>query len=422
MINFRENLLILSLLFVTSSLFFLFVQMAVLRFLRPDRLVGDETEYMAAAKGEKSNSVWIRVPFMFWIGRCARFAFPDVDDLGFRLSISAVSALTTGMVVTTAYMISGVQAAILVSCFLLLLVERIVLACHIWPDTVLGLWLTAFCILLLITDNPVALGIMGILAAIAFLTRFEYLVLSLLGWLLVVFKGVSIGDSTLFLLFPTIVALTLLCLYNRWKYATWWPDTTFIFNIAVSKLESDKPDLKIEQLMQHTLGHFRQVNSATLSEQYQLIPNKWGGVVGLFKGVIKRHISLLAQETFLERFFWKNSNPVYQGTIADGMRYFFLPTLRWGFTALCVVCLFVMPLMIAKGEVLWMLPVLCMYISASFFQTRTRYRVAFVPTMVLFAALGLQEINRFETEMYWGLVNVTLFIILISIVKPRQEI
>jgi hypothetical protein len=407
---------------MSTSLFFLLVQVIVLKFLRPIRLIGDETEYVNASKGEKSNSVWIRVPLMFWIGRCIRFVIPNSGDSIFRLSISVISALSAAMVVTAAYMISGIQTAVMVGLFQLVLVERIILACHIWPDTVLGLWLTAFCILLLITDNPIALGILGFLAAMAFLTRFEYLILSLLGWLVVIFKGVPIGDSTLFLLVPTLITLTLLSIYNKWKFATWWPDTTFIFNIAVSKLESDKPNLKIEQLMQHTLSHFRQTNSATLSEQYQLIPNKWGGVVGLFKGVIKRHISLLSQETFLERFFWKNSNPVYQGTIADSMRYFFLPTLRWGFTALCVVCLFVMPLMIAKGEVLWMLPVLCMYISASFFQTRTRYRVAFVPTMVLFAALGLQEINRFETEMYWGLLNVTLFIILISIVKPRQEI
>ncbi len=96
-----------------------------------------------------------------------------------------------------------------VGLLLTLMPGRIILSHHIWPDIWLGLWLSLACLALVYPDLPPDLRalLLGSVAALAFLTRFDAL-------LLAPFSGFALAPESIWhwvlILLPTLAAFALL--------------------------------------------------------------------------------------------------------------------------------------------------------------------------------------------------------------------
>jgi len=228
-----------------SWVFYLFVllvlaiiQLASRRALGPTKSVGDENDYIncGGQPDPYQPTRFLRVPFMAWVSsKCHRFS-SDPEILLRRVTgIASIVTILVSMI--SAGIIGGDGAAILIGLILGFMPGRIILSNHIWPDIWLGLWLSLIYLVLVYPDLPSGLRalFLGLLAALAFMTRFEAL-------LLAPFTGFGMASSALwewiFILSPTMLLFIALSIRNAHRYKIPWPDTTWMFNLMITAGET----------------------------------------------------------------------------------------------------------------------------------------------------------------------------------------
>ena len=213
-------------------------QLSVRRALGPTKRVGDESGYIrcGAQKDPYQPGMFLRVPLMAWLSKqCHRFSSNPENLL--RTTTSIASAVTILVSMISARILGGDGGAILIGLILGFMPGRIILSYHIWPDIWLGLWLSLFCLVLVYPDLPPSLRaqLLGLVAVLAFITRFDALLLAPL-------TGFGMAPLALwewvFILSPTLLVFIVLSIRNAHRYRIPWPDTTWMFNLMVAAGET----------------------------------------------------------------------------------------------------------------------------------------------------------------------------------------
>lgn len=228
------------LVFLLALLILATIQYLVRRELGPIEKVGDECGYIkcGAQQDPYQPGVFLRVPFMAWLSKqCHRFSSNPESMLRTTTSIASLVTILVSMI--SARILGGDGAAILIGLILACMPGRVVLSHHIWPDIWLGLWLSLFCLVLIHPDLSAGLRaqLLGLVAALAFMTRFEALLLAPV-------TGLGMAALTMFewvfILSPTLLVFIVLSLRHAYRYQIPWPDTTWMFNLMIAAGETDQ--------------------------------------------------------------------------------------------------------------------------------------------------------------------------------------
>jgi len=218
--------------------FMVFLQLSVRRVLGPMKMVGDENGYIAcgAQVDPYRPEMLLRVPLMAWLSKQAH-RYSSNPERFLRSATSLASMVTILVTMVSARITGGDAIAILVGLILVFMPGRLVLSHHIWPDIWLGLWLSLFCLVLVYPDLPPGLRaqLLGLVAALAFMTRFDALLLAP-----VTAFGVApmAPWDWVFILSPTLLVFMVLSIRNAHRYRIPWPDTTWMFNLMIAAGET----------------------------------------------------------------------------------------------------------------------------------------------------------------------------------------
>lgn len=390
-----------------ALLFATLLQVMVARRLRPSRYVGDEAEYCLKAAELRKKRPWIRVPL-----------YRGVVQAWVRLGNARVgtSVMSLGTVVLAVWFVqaqAGALAAVLTAIMLVLNIERMVLALHLWPDTVLGLLVLAMGILLHGYSATTAVPL-AIIAAIAQGIRIEAAAYCVFAALCpVVLSGVPVGMQGM----PALVCLTAAAgytAYNGFIHNKWRLDTTVGFNIAVAKTELSTPDASVSALMKQTVATQNGVKAA---------PGAAGSLWVMLAQAVGRAKSLLGPETFVSQRLMQTNGPGYadpdwlmQPGIMRGW-------LRYGTTAGFLATLFVLPSALeAMGAMAAMFGFATLLYCG--LQTRSRYRMVLLPLQAVLFGFGAAETwaNPALPHILAGFGLIAVFLAVLIFARSRNEI
>ncbi len=216
-----------------------FVRLTIRRALGPVVGVGDECSYVqcGAQTDPYAPGQFLRVPLMAWLSKQAH-CYSTNPEQTLRSATTAASALTSLASMLSAQLIGGTQAALVIGLLLVLMPGRLILSQHVWPDIWLGLWLSLACLILVYPDLPSNLraALLGIVSALAFMTRFDAL-------LLAPFAGFALTPGPIrdwiFVLAPTLLVFAYSSVRNARRYQIPWPDTTWMFNLMIAAGETE---------------------------------------------------------------------------------------------------------------------------------------------------------------------------------------
>ena len=215
------------------------VQWFVRRAMGPIVSVGDEYGYISC--GEQADpyhpEAFLRVPLMAWLSKQSHRHSSNPEQT-LRLAVSIASAATILVSMVSAQILGGFQGSLFIGLLLVVMPGRIILSHHIWPDIWLGLWLSLACLILVWPGLSLNLSIilLGLVAALAFMTRFDAL-------LLAPFVGFGLMPLSfwqwVFILLPTMVVFAGLSIRNARRYKIPWPDNTWMFNMMIAAGETE---------------------------------------------------------------------------------------------------------------------------------------------------------------------------------------
>lgn len=380
--------------------------------LKPLKLVGDENEYVGHNNATGKGKLWVRVPFYGWLLALTPKFNEEYHFNSYRVFNGLIAALVVGLSVwyiTDALnwywgLFSGVVS--------LLVIERSILAIHLWPETLLGLLLLSFCISVESWSSQTAFMFTGLIIAFAFATRIDYLGLLPVSCLLLFIYGEVSTFTLMNLLVPFLVTFVFLSIYNGVKFGIWLPDTTLLFNIKVFNNELKGSDKPVQTLMQETVKEFKSHNGPAVEANWSL----WKIAYHFFR----RLKNIIGKEVFITENLLQKNQGNYSGVgfnrfskiIKFNLSYMF--TLVF-FTYLALIAFIPLVFTISLGAIIF---------AASAIQTRGRYRVATIPTMITGIIFGLH--NMLLIPMLWSgiLIGVVCMICAAAIllVPQRHEI
>lgn len=404
-----------------TSLFLLamLIQLIVLKWLKPQKTTGDETEYINKAKHIDAECLWLRVPLFVLIPWLALRWDERHQTRNARFLVSVISASTTGVAGWWVHQQAGLCAGLIAGLLILLSLERAILAIHLWPDIMLGLWFLLFTIAMTQADGQYGWGLLGIIAALGFLTRLDFAVLGVFGWVLALVRDADPLISFVLVIGPTLFAALLLAVRNGLVHGLWLPDTTFLFNFNVAATETKHPGATTGELMLRTAEKLRMGRANADSP--------WTGIRQVFFNqpvlclvqMFRRIVILLGRETFVRQNLVQHNRAAYVpalhlGTIAG------LNLLHW-FSIVFVGFLFFIPDI--RSDVVSL--VLVMVFVQSSVQTRSRYRMSIYPALSASVVIGAWGAAGSGEVIGWvsanGLLAVAAAFILI-IARPRPEL
>ena len=360
------------------------VQLSVRRALGPTKKVGDEGGYITcgAQPDPYQPGIFLRVPLMAWISSlCHRFSSNPERQLRRATGIASIVTILVSMI--SARMIGGDGAAILIGLILGFMPGRIILSNHIWPDIWLGLWLSLFCLVLVYPDLPPNLRalLLGLLAVLAFMTRFEAL-------LLTPFTVFGMAPLALwewvFILSPTLLVFIVLSIRNAHRYKIPWPDNTWMFNLMIAAGETGQQKASkvlVEQEVFKVLRVWRKLNdpgrfAASIDSLRRLFAWPVRAIAGMF---LRLWASIGPDSFVLQRLL-----PPFGSAYSDISK-----PLNHGLNIALVlafpvfVSATILALLVADQTVAVIIWPTMAYAVTSLFHNRTRYRQAWLPGAAL---------------------------------------
>ena len=373
------------------------MHLAVLPKLRPKRLIGDESEY---ATVEPPNVPWIRVPGQRWLIQGAlRFtAHPVWLNIG-------LSILTIAILAGYCALHFGAPAAIFVVIAMLFSVERIVLSHHLWPD--IGLGLVLVCVSLLAASNLASAPVLvAVLAAMALTLRIEAAALCVVASLSPVLTSTGTGWVTIVPALICATAVVALSVRAKLLHGIFWFDTTVPFNWRVAQKSVAMPDAPLNQVM-------RSVAEGSSN------PAQPGRAMAHLPVLLSRIRTYIGAETFIRQSLLRDNRAEYADANWLDANHLIRLNLKYGFTFLVVMFLIFSPLMPISIWVTFS-AVVILYTAV---QTRSRYRMVVLPTMVLGIAHGLQTlIEKPDLNAMWpGFIATLLALVILKLAPERRE-
>lgn len=402
------------------------IQLSVRHAMGPAVSVGDESDYICcgAQADPYLPGIFLRVPFMAWLSKQAH-RYSSSPERVLRSSTGIASMLSIVFCMLSAQMIGGVYVAFLTGLLLVVMPGRIILSNHIWPDIWLGLWLSLVCLILVYPDlssNQRAL-LVGLVAALAFITRFDAL-------LLAPFAGIGLAPlpfiEWLFILLPTLFVFAFLSIRNARRYRIPWPDTTWMFNIMIAAGETGKNrahKVHVEEEVRKVLTVWQTLEhpdrfSSTVTSLRSLVARP----VRAVKGVLVRIWASLGPDSFVLHRLLPPDGSAYPG-ISKNFNHLLKVALLVAFPVFTSMT--VLAFLVAKPSlpvVLW--PTLA-FAAASLIHNRTRYRQAWLPGAALILIAAVSEPGFWSILLSTGsitkwLVAVALAVALVCF-RTRSE-
>lgn len=396
------------------SLFFILLaftlHLGLLFWLRPVKLVGDENEYVSRQAATGAGKLWVRVPLFRWLLSINHpFAKKD-NDTPYRIFNGLIGSIAIGISTWYVTEMAGIFWGIFSGITLIILIERAILAIHLWPETLLGLLLICFCIFAETISSETSLLCMGIITALAFATRVDYISLLPVGFVLLLFSGDITAFKLLMLTGPFAITALALSIFNGLNYRIWLPDTTLLFNIRVFKNEMNGPNKTVETLMRETSKEF----SSGKTDKAK--PN-WSPI-NIFYHYARRLKNIIGEEVFISENLLQANKGKYSEISIQGYSKIIKLNLSYFFTFL----LFVYLAIIAFIPLSFTLAIGAMIFAASAIQTRGRYRVALIPAISTGIALGFNEL--FSASSYsWNDIGLGFSAVLVAaavMIAPRR--
>lgn len=367
------------------------IQYSVRRAMGPSACIGDEVDYVrrGGATDPYAPGLFLRVPMMAWMSKQAH-RFSSNPEWMLRSAAGVASATSIIACMMSAQILGGAPVMIFVGLLLLVMPGRVILSRHIWPDIWLGLWLSLSCLILVYPDlssNFRAISL-GLLASLAFITRFDALLLAPL-------SGFALAplpiQGWVFILLPTLVAFAWLSARNARRYQIPWPDTTWMFNVAIAAGETEKKagKVKVEQEIIEVVGVWNKLDEpGRLSSGLAGIRKLFARPLRTFSGVLMKVWASLGPDSFVMHRLLPPDGVAYPEISAGINRGLKIAlTLAFPvFTSMMVLALLVSEA--STSIVVW--PTLAVA-AATLIHNRTRYRQAWLPGAAVLLASALSS-------------------------------
>ena len=390
----------------------LMLQRMLLNGLKPQKLVGDESEYLRLANGKRDNTLWVRVPLgaaPLWFFR--RWPIARQTTAG-RAVISFVSSVTVGLTTWFAFRAGGPAAALTAGTLALLCVERGVLAIHLWSDIGLGLWLLLLSEVMRNASSLPDMAMIGGIVAVGVLTRIDFLAAWGVAILFAVFQDTALWPTICFVAGPTVIAVAGLTLLHGMRHGVWAPDTSLLFNISVAVTEARHPEMTTQDLMHTTVARRRQGQSVFVPSDSK--SEVWLGPALYL--LLRRLVVLLGPETFVRHNLLNKRLAGYRpfhlslkhgGTGANLSFWFsavFLAFLLLSSQITLEISLLVMAVVMTQAAV----------------QTRSRYRMSLLPVLATNVAIAVWS-GGISAFSWSGLALGMACVALQVCIRPRSE-
>jgi hypothetical protein len=370
------------------------VQLAALWRMGGRRAIGDELGYLerGGSQDPLAPRQFLRVPLLPWLAAFCRGSAPlDVGERRLRLLMSAAGILTVVVTAIAGWQLGGPAVALLGALLLAVQPERVLLGCHLWPDTLLALVLAGQTAVSALPASPAVALIAGGLCTLGVLTRIDFLVvppLLLAAWR--VSQGPLSALTGWAVIGPPLLALALVTIRNGRRYGVWLPDDTWAFNLMVARSEArlvDEGRFAIEPAVADAVKSWRDLTHRQAPRQglgalWENLrsPHHFG------RGIARRILTLVGPDTFLRQKVLPR-DAAYPD-LADRWRRRWDAALRIAFPLLAATVLIsglAGPRL--PGGFAW--PTLGLLAVAVLFHARTRYRVTALPALSLVAAQGI---------------------------------
>jgi hypothetical protein len=365
---------------------------------------GDECDYLARSQWPDPHrpEFFLRVPVMPALFQLAGRVTGDPERV-MRFAGTGVGVLTVVLVMMAGVSVGGPLAGGLAAIAMLLLVERVILSTHLWPDTPLS---TLHALALLLLSSP-TFGFetqwlaLGAVVAMAAMIRIEQLALApgVALVLLVRDPGDWLAIASC-VLGPTVLATTLWTAVAWRRYRIALPDTTWKFNLRI--LDRQLAETRGGPVSVHgtITGILATGDAAATTRPGNSSAKPWKPWA-YFVSILRRAAACMGPDTFVEGRLLPpigQAYPAMSETAALRLR----PWLRWSFPLLVVSAVWAM---LASGYLpdylIAAVPVFAALVVAHF---RTRYRLVLMPWLCVACVDALARL-RFETL---GLVDLAI--------------
>ncbi len=372
------------------------IQLAALRGMGRRRPIGDEINYLArgAAEDPAAPRLFLRVPLVPWLAAvCRRAGDREAGERRFRRLVALAAALTVAAILIAGWRLGGPVVALLAALLLVVQPERILLGCHLWPDTLLGLVLAALAAVSTLPGSPVAALAAGGLCTLGVLTRIDFLVplpFLLAAWW--VAHGPPSAVAGLALAAPPLLALVVVTVRNGRRYGIPLPDTTWAFNVELAGSEARRAGaiqpgvLAVTEAWKPLTPAQKIRRGIAALGRLLRSPRLFG------RGMGRRILTLAGPDTFIRQLLLPRAAAYPE--LGEGARDRWGAGLRIAFPLLLTVVLITSAAgwRLAPGDAwppgyAW--PSLGLLLPAALFHARTRYRVAVLPALCLVAAEGM---------------------------------
>lgn len=383
-------MILLPYLFVATVL--VLVQLTVRHAMGAAVSIGDEGDYISCGKQADPYlpGIFLRVPLMAWMSKQAN-RYSSNPERVLRSASGIASMVSIMLCMLSAQFLGGVNAALLIGLLLVFMPGRIILSSHIWPDIWLGLWLSLVCLILVYPDLSSNLRtlLVGAVAALAFITRFDAL-------LLAPFAGFGLAPlpflEWVFILSPTLLVFAFLSIRNARRYRIPWPDTTWMFNIMIAAGETGKSkahNVHVEEEVQKVLTVWQKLEyPGRLSTVIASLRSLFTRPIRAISGVLVRLWASLGPDSFVLHRLLPPDGSAYPG-ISEKFNSALKIALLVAFPLF--ISMTILALLVVEPSlppILW--PTLA-FATASLIHNRTRYRQAWLPGAALILVTAISE-------------------------------
>lgn len=399
------------------------LQVGLLATLRPSALVGDEKDYLYRGgwADPHNPTVYLRVPLFPELSRWINILSCN-PERAWRWVNILFSNASAGIVLWAAYTVGGETALLISGLCLVLLIERQLLAQHIWPDTLLSLFNSILLLLLMTYPHTVSSALMlGVVLMMSVMTRIEQLVL-LPAVVVVLTQKIGYIDYIMItlVLAPAIVSLLLWTLVAKLRYGIGWPDTTWMFNVDLMKGE-----LSAQQAGVHSINpmvadvHLKWIQmqgkgNAPKTNTIEPMP-----LPKLLQTFLAKGLSFWGSDSFVVGRLLPPSGHAYPGMDAGLLRLLKV-LLRWTFPLVSLTCLWAV--LIAPSIGYYMIPAIFLYLATVSVHFRTRYRLNLIPWLVVAGAVALSNISVADLNIQHWAILIALYLFGIWLVRNPMRI
>ncbi len=388
----------------------------VLYALAPRQALGDESDYLERGSWADPHRprLFLRVPAIPSLVRLVARVSPS-PEASLRRGGALLGAASALLVALAGLQLGGPLLALLAGLFMLLLVERVLLSAHLWPD---GLLCALHCLALHLLQFPSSTGLavlLGAVAMLATLVRIEQLALALglllvMGWR----EPSQILLLSACLLVPSLLALAIWTLIAKRRYGIALPDTTWLFNLRILHGQVSDPQagpIRVQRSIA-SLVREQRAGDASAPRLTELL----GSLPAVLGSMLRRLLACFGPDTFVSGRLLPPMGKAYPELSSNRAAPLAL-MLRWSFPLMASLTLWSL---IVVGRLpdylLAAAPVLLALIMVHF---RSRYRLVLMPWLCLAGADALLRIEYQSLgALHWAGLGLLLLIAAVHVRHP----